>query len=142
MRGLSGHFSFFLCVCLTVIGSSSRLPINLLVVVCLEADVSPSSGIRVPVCVCFGSDADVSPVIGVRAPRLPSGVRFGSDADVSPVIGIQAPRLPLPVFVCARVSRATNALILLRPRRYVCIGCDILPSQFQSVSFVSFSQCV
>ena len=40
-------------------------------VVCLEADVSPSSGIRVPVCVCFGSDADVSPVIGIRAPRLP-----------------------------------------------------------------------
>ena len=38
---------------------------------------------------------------------------FGSDADVSPVIGIQAPRLPLPVFVCACVSRATNALILL-----------------------------
>ena len=59
-------------------------------VVCLEADVSPSSGIWVPVCVCFGSDA-----------------------DVSPVIGIQAPRLPLPVFVCVRVSRATNALILL-----------------------------
>ena len=43
-----------------------------------------------------------------------SSVRvFGSDADVSPVIGIQAPRLPLPVFVCVRVSRATNALILL-----------------------------
>ena len=38
---------------------------------------------------------------------------FGSDADVSPAIGIQAPRLPLPVFVCVRVSRATNALILL-----------------------------
>ena len=57
---------------------------------CLEADVRPSSGIRVPVWVCFGSDA-----------------------DVSPVIGIQAPRLPLPVFVCVRVSRATNALILL-----------------------------
>ena len=57
---------------------------------CLEADVSPSSGIWVPVCVCFGSDADVSPVIGIRAPRL-----------------------PLPVFVCVRVSRATNALILL-----------------------------
>ena len=61
----------------------------------------------------FGSDADVSPVIGFRAPRLPSCVRFGSDADVSPVIGIQAPCLPLPVFVCVRVSRATNALILL-----------------------------
>ena len=61
----------------------------------------------------FGSDADVSPVIGGRAPRLPSCVCFGSDADVSPVIGIQAPRLPLPVFVCVRVSRATNALILL-----------------------------
>ena len=60
---------------------------------CLEADVSPSSGIWVPVCVCFGSDA-----------------------DVSPVIGIQAPRLPLPVFVCVLVSRATNALILLRPK--------------------------
>ena len=60
---------------------------------CLEADVSPSSGIRVPVCVCFGSDA-----------------------DVSPVIGIQAPRLPLPVFVCVRVSRATSALILLCPK--------------------------
>ena len=59
-------------------------------VVCLEADVSPSSGIWVPVCVCFGSDADVSPEIGSRAPRL-----------------------PLPVFVCVRVSRATNALILL-----------------------------
>ena len=57
---------------------------------CLDADVSPSSGIRVPVCVCFGSDA-----------------------DVSPSIGIQAPCLPLPVFVCVRVSRATNALILL-----------------------------
>ena len=71
VRGLSGHFSFFLCVCLTVIGSSSRLPINLLVVVCLEADVSPSSGIRVPVCVCFGSDADVSPVIGIQVPSLP-----------------------------------------------------------------------
>ena len=56
---------------------------------CLEADVSPSSGIRVPVWV------------------------FGSDADVSPVIGVQAPCLPLPVFVCVRVSRATNALILL-----------------------------
>ncbi|KAI5395577.1 hypothetical protein KIW84_061939 [Lathyrus oleraceus] len=27
-----------------------------------------------------------------------------------------APRLPLPVFVCVRVSRATNALILLRPK--------------------------
>ena len=40
----------------------------------------------------------------------------GSDADVSPVIGIQAPCLPLPVFVCVRVSRATNALILLRPK--------------------------
>ena len=52
----------------------------------------------------------------------------GSDADVSPVIGIRAPRLPLPVFVCVRVSRATNALILLRPRRYVCIGYDILAS--------------
>ena len=65
----------------------------LCLVVCLEADVSPSSGIRVPVCVCFGSDA-----------------------DVSPVIGIQAPRLPLPVLVCVRVSRATNALILLRPK--------------------------
>ncbi|KAI5384769.1 hypothetical protein KIW84_071674 [Lathyrus oleraceus] len=75
------------------------------VVVCLEADVSLSSGIRVPVWVCFGSDA-----------------------DVSPVSGIQAPRLLLPVFVCVRVSRATNALILLRPRRYVCIGCDILAS--------------
>ena len=61
----------------------------------------------------FGSDADVSPVIGVRAPRLPFCVCFGSDADVSPVIGIQAPCLPLPVFVCVRVSRATNALILL-----------------------------
>ena len=67
-------------------------------------------------------------MIGIRAPRLPSCVCFGSDADVSPVIGIQAPRLPLPVFVCVRVSRATNALILLRPRRYVCIGCDILAS--------------
>ena len=43
-------------------------------------------------------------------------VCFGSDADVSPVIGIQAPRLPLHVFVCVRVSRATNALILLRPK--------------------------
>ena len=63
----------------------------------MEADVSPSSGIWVPVCVCFGSDADVSPVIGVRAPRLPFCVCFGSDADVSPVIGIQAPRLPLCV---------------------------------------------
>ena len=41
---------------------------------------------------------------------------FGSDADVSPAIGIQAPRLPWPVFVCVRVSRATNALILLRPK--------------------------
>ena len=51
---------------------------------------------------------------------------FGSDADVSPVIGSRAPRLP--VFVCVRVSRATNALILLRPRRYLCIGCDILAS--------------
>ena len=61
----------------------------------------------------FGSDADVSPVIGIQAPCLPSCVCFGSDADVSPVIGIQAPRLPLPVFVCVRVSRATNALILL-----------------------------
>ena len=76
----------------------------------------------------LGSDADVSPVIGIQAPCLPLCVRFGSDADVSPVIGIQAPRLPLPVFVCVRVSRATNALILLRPRRYVCIGCDILAS--------------
>jgi hypothetical protein len=82
----------------------------------LEADVSPSSGIRVPALVRFGSDADVIPSIGCRAPRLPSGVRFGSDADVSPVIGIQAPRLPLPVVVCVRVSRATNALILLRPK--------------------------
>ena len=42
---------------------------------------------------------------------------FGSDADVSPVIGIRAPRLPVCVlFVCVRVSRATNALILLRPK--------------------------
>ena len=41
---------------------------------------------------------------------------FGSDADVSPVIGIQAPRLPLPVVGCVRVSRATNALIRLRPK--------------------------
>ena len=61
----------------------------------------------------FGSDADVSPVIGIQAPRLPLCVCFGSDADVSPVIGIRAPRLPLPVLVCVRVSRATNALILL-----------------------------
>ena len=38
---------------------------------------------------------------------------FGSDADVSPVIGIRALRLPVFVFVCVRVSRATNALILL-----------------------------
>ena len=38
-------------------------------------------------------------------------MRFGSDADVSPVIGSRAP--PLPAFVCVRVSRATNALILL-----------------------------
>ena len=83
----------------------------------MEADVSPSSGIRVPVLVrVFGSDANVSPVIGIQAPRLPSCVCFGSDADVSPVIGVQAPRLPLPVFVCVRVSRATNALILLRPK--------------------------
>ena len=29
---------------------------------------------------------------------------------------IYSPRLPLPVFVCVRVSRATNALILLRPK--------------------------
>ena len=82
-------------------------------VVCLEADVSPSSGIWVPVCVCFGSNADVSPVIGVQAPRLPSCACFGSDADVSPVIGSRAPRLPVFCFVCVRVSRATNALILL-----------------------------
>ena len=60
------------------------------VVVCLEVDVSPSSGIRVPVCECFGSDAVVRPAVGIRAPCL-----------------------PLPVFVCVRVSRATNALILL-----------------------------
>ena len=54
---------------------------------------------------------------------------FGSDADISPVIGSRAPRLPVCVlFVCVRVSRATNALILLRPRRYVCIGYDILAS--------------
>jgi hypothetical protein len=86
VRGLSGHFFF------------------LFVGVYLLSD-----------CV-FGSDADVSPVIGGRAPRLPLCVCFGSDADVSPVIGIQAPCLPLPVFVCVRVSRATNALILLRPK--------------------------
>ena len=84
-----------------------------------DADVSPVIGVqapRLPSCVCFGSDADVSPVIGIRAPRLPSCVCFGSDADVSPVIGIQAPRLPLPVFACVRVSQATDALILLRPK--------------------------
>ena len=41
-------------------------------------------------------------------------VCLGSDADVSPVIGSRAPRLPVCVlFVCVRVSRATNALILL-----------------------------
>ena len=57
---------------------------------CLEADVSPSSGIWVPVCVCLGSDVNVSPVIGSRAPRL-----------------------PVFCLVCVRVSRATNALILL-----------------------------
>ena len=61
----------------------------------------------------FGSDADVSPVIGIQAPCLPSSVCFGSDADISPVIGSRAPCLPLPLFVCVRVSRATNALILL-----------------------------
>ena len=59
-------------------------------------------------------------LVGVRRKssdwQLVSCVCFGSDADVSPVIGIQAPRLPLPVFVCVRVSRATNALILLRPK--------------------------
>ena len=64
----------------------------------------------------LGSDADIIPSIGGQAPRLPPCVCFGSDADVSPVIGIQAPCLPLPVVVCVRVSRATNALILLRPK--------------------------
>ena len=80
---------------------------------CLEADVSPSSGIWVPVCVCFGSDADISPAIGIQAPCLPSCVCLGSDADISPVIGSRAPRLPLPVFVCVRVSRTTATLILM-----------------------------
>ena len=46
-----------------------------MLVVCLEAGVSPSSGSWVPVCVCFGSDADVSPVIGIQAPCLPVWVR-------------------------------------------------------------------
>ena len=61
----------------------------------------------------FGSDADVSPVIGIQAPCLPSCVCFGSDADISPVIGIRAPCLPVSCLFCVRVSRATNALILL-----------------------------
>ena len=52
----------------------------------------------------------------------------GSDADISPTIGIRIPYLPLSVVFCVRVSRATDALILLSPRRYVCIGCDILAS--------------
>ena len=65
---------------------------------------------------CFGSDADVSPVIGIWAPCLPLCVCLGSDADISPAIGSRAPRLPLSCFVCVRVSRATNALILLRPK--------------------------
>ena len=51
---------------------------------------------------------DVSPAIGIPYPFV-----VCLESDVSPVIGIQAPRLPLPVFVCVRVSRATNALILL-----------------------------
>ncbi|KAI5385393.1 hypothetical protein KIW84_072115 [Lathyrus oleraceus] len=79
----------------TVRGPSSRLPISLCVSspvggnyialilvpdeVCrqetVRAGVSPSSGIWVPVCVCFGSDADVSPVIGIQAPCLPVWVR-------------------------------------------------------------------
>ena len=62
---------------------------------------------------CLGSDVNVSPVIGIWAPRLPLCVCLGSDADISPAIGSRAPRLPLSCFVCVRVSRATNALILL-----------------------------
>ena len=51
---------------------SLRAPVSLFcLVVCLEADVSPSSGIRVPMCVCFGSEADISPAIGIRVPSLP-----------------------------------------------------------------------
>jgi hypothetical protein len=83
---------------------SLRAPVLFCLVVCLESGISPSSGIWFPVWVCFGSESDVSPAIGIRIPRLPVSV----------------------LFVC--VSRATNALILLRPRRYVCIGCDILAS--------------
>ena len=104
-------------------------------------DVSPAIGIPYPIVCCvlgvryksikwhlvssvgvFGSESDVSPAIGIRFPRLPVCV----ESDVSPAIGS---RFPVCVLFClACVSRATNALILLRPRRYVCIGCDILAS--------------
>ncbi|KAI5384771.1 hypothetical protein KIW84_071676 [Lathyrus oleraceus] len=70
-------------------GSSSRLPINLLVVVCLEADVSPSSGIRVPVCVCL-----------VRMPIawIPSSTTDVRGANTFPLRN----RLPYPFSLVAR----------------------------------------
>jgi hypothetical protein len=72
-------------------------------------------------------------VLGVRYKsikwHLVSSVHvFGLESDVSPAIGIQIPCLPVVLFAC--VSRATDALILLSPRRYVCIGSDILASMF------------
>ncbi|KAI5404770.1 hypothetical protein KIW84_051795 [Lathyrus oleraceus] len=84
-------------------------------------DVSPAIGIPYPLVACL--ESGISPSSGIW---FPVWVCFGSESDVSPAIGIQIPCLPVVLFAC--VSRATNALILLSPRRYVCIGCDILAS--------------